>query len=377
MKLSFDYSKWDNLELSDDEDTHPGAKFIEENTLRRIKRESHEVKEQERNERIASLNKQIKKDKKRIRELEKELQEEELLNDAEAKKAELVKLKESVEKAAADVAREESERKYNAEEAVRDAWSHSLVGKACKPNESTSELGYEEFARKYGDELDDLAAKTFDYEDMGEWLKDRTHLLHEHAVGYLLLKCLYLEMEGKTREMRRAARAGYALKSVQDLAEAGGKSMKDAARPFFSRLQDERVFKDYEDSYNDYCVKLQQRAKDKIREEEEDAARRVAKAGSSSGDGGGGGGGDDEPKTLEELPREERLGPGGLDPVEVFETLPKEIQEAFESGSTEKLREYVNTLPMEEAKLHMRRMVDSGLWVPTPGQDPGDALRDD
>ena len=55
------------------------------------------------------------------------------------------------------------------------------------------------------------------------WLKDHTHLLHEHAVGYLLLKCLYLEMEGKTREMRRAARAGYALKSVQDLAEAGRK----------------------------------------------------------------------------------------------------------------------------------------------------------
>ena len=52
----------------------------------------------------------------------------------------------------------------------------------------------------------------------------------------------------------------------------------------------------------------------------------------------------------------------------------KELQEAFESGSVERLREHVNTLPMEEAKLHMRRMVDSGLWVPTPGQDPGEAL---
>ena len=39
----FDYSKWDKLELSDDEDTHPGAQFIEENTLRRIKREPHEL----------------------------------------------------------------------------------------------------------------------------------------------------------------------------------------------------------------------------------------------------------------------------------------------------------------------------------------------
>ena len=43
----FDYSKWDNLELSDDEDHHPGAQFIEANTLRRIKREAHENKEKE------------------------------------------------------------------------------------------------------------------------------------------------------------------------------------------------------------------------------------------------------------------------------------------------------------------------------------------
>jgi len=49
------YSKWDKLELSDDEDTHPGAKFIEANTLRRIKREGHQVKEQERQEKLKSL----------------------------------------------------------------------------------------------------------------------------------------------------------------------------------------------------------------------------------------------------------------------------------------------------------------------------------
>jgi hypothetical protein len=30
---------------------------------------------------------------------------------------------------------------------------------------------------------------------------------------------------------------------------------------------------------------------------------------------------------------------------------------------------------MEEARTHMRRMVDSGLWVATPGQE-GTALRD-
>ena len=34
---------------------------------------------------------------------------------------------------------------------------------------------------------------------------------------------------------------------------------------------------------------------------------------------------------MEEEERQQRLGPGGLDPVEVFETLPKVLQECFES----------------------------------------------
>jgi hypothetical protein len=59
MPAGFNYSKWDKLELSDDEDTHPGAQFIEKNTLRRIKRESHEVKEHERQQKIAELRAQL------------------------------------------------------------------------------------------------------------------------------------------------------------------------------------------------------------------------------------------------------------------------------------------------------------------------------
>ena len=55
MPSGFNYSRWDKLELSDDEDTHPGAQFIEKNTLRRIKRESHEIHEQERKNKVAAL----------------------------------------------------------------------------------------------------------------------------------------------------------------------------------------------------------------------------------------------------------------------------------------------------------------------------------
>ena len=69
----------------------------------------------------------------------------------------------------------------------------------------------------------------------------------------------------------------------------------------------------------------------------------------------------------EELSREERLGPGGLDPVEVFESLPENVQEAFQSKDTEKLQAALQALPLEEAKKILKDCVDSGLWVENAG----------
>ena len=51
------------------------------------------------------------------------------------------------------------------------------------------------------------------------------------------------------------------------------------------------------------------------------------------------------------------------------------MRDAFDAGDVGALKKYVNALPLEEARAHMKAMVDSGLWVPTPGEDPGEALR--
>jgi hypothetical protein len=65
--------------------------------------------------------------------------------------------------------------------------------------------------------------------------------------------------------------------------------------------------------------------------------------------------------------RKARLGPGGLDPIEVLASLPSTIREAFETQDTAKLQAAFAALPPEEAKLHFKRVVDSGLWVPGAG----------
>lgn len=70
----------------------------------------------------------------------------------------------------------------------------------------------------------------------------------------------------------------------------------------------------------------------------------------------------------EEEERQNRLGPGGLDPVEVFESLPDELKKCFESQDIQLLQETIAKMDEEQAKYHMKRCVDSGLWVPDGGK---------
>merc|ERR1712126_178424 len=75
----------------------------------------------------------------------------------------------------------------------------------------------------------------------------------------------------------------------------------------------------------------------------------------------------------EEEEREKRLGPGGLDPVEVFESLPEELQKCFESQDIELLKKTMGNLPDEIARYHLDRCIKSGLWVPDANKAAADA----
>jgi hypothetical protein len=58
-----------------------------------------------------------------------------------------------------------------------------------------------------------------------------------------------------------------------------------------------------------------------------------------------------------------QVGPGGLDPNEVLNSLPAELAEAFVDQDTPRLKSVLAALPSEEAQYHMQRCIDSGLWV--------------
>lgn len=50
--------------------------------------------------------------------------------------------------------------------------------------------------------------------------------------------------------------------------------------------------------------------------------------------------------------------------MEVFESLPDDLKKCFETQDVALLQETLSKMSEEDAKYHMKRCVDSGLWVP-------------
>ena len=115
---------------------HPGAQFIEKNTLRRIKRESHEVHEAERKAKVDALEKEQEAAGRSFEALEAQVAALSAGGDssgAAAAKAELWAAQQAIDKRAAELAKLQRERKFNADELCYVAQEKSLVGRRVAP----------------------------------------------------------------------------------------------------------------------------------------------------------------------------------------------------------------------------------------------------
>jgi len=148
--------------------------------------------------------------------------------------------------------------------------------------------------------------------------------------------------------MRKTARQYLLLTYVCDLAKSmPGRDARDAIRPLFKKmLTNAAAAAAFEEHLAKYIEHVKTRAEVRKKEALEEAE------------------GEEEYVTLQ---KGEQVGPGGLDPAEVFETLPKVLQEAFGERSVEALKGALGSLSPEDAQYHMQRCIDSGLWDPQGG----------
>jgi cell division cycle protein 37 len=148
--------------------------------------------------------------------------------------------------------------------------------------------------------------------------------------------------------MRKTARQYLLLTYVCDLAKSmPGRDARDAIRPLFRKMassdESREAFSDHLVKYIAH-VKTRAEVKKKEAEEEEEG---------------------EEESEYVALKKGEQVGPGGLDPAEVFETLPKVLQEAFGERSIDALKQCLSQMSTEDAQYHMKRCTGS-RWLPPP-----------
>jgi len=324
-KLSFDYAKWDRLEVSDDETTfHPN---LDTGLNVRVNRITRDRKEEE-----------IDQQKK------------EYIAKGELDKAE--KLEEKRPLHVGNLCHVTEER------TIISRSDGSKKDRVKKGEESFSVDEYSQFKVDNQQLLD--VFENADWEQSREMLIRRGDILmDEYANSYYMLTCLEEEMKGNRERVQKLGRQGQIISQIFQLAEPMKKHPRDLVPRFFEKFERDGSRAAFQEGVDHFLLQLAKRAVEKKKEQEEEAKQAASESAMEQ---------DLQPVSLVEamysMSKEERMGPGGLDPVEVFESIPEAMQECFRSGDVPKLREVAQSMPVKEFQQHFDRCVKAGLWTP-------------
>ncbi|KAM9315061.1 hsp90 co-chaperone Cdc37-like isoform 1-T1 [Pholidichthys leucotaenia] len=247
----------------------------------------------------------------------------------------------SFEKLIKEHQKEEKKLPWNVDTISKDGFSKSVfnIKPATKeePKEEKVET-HETFGEKYGKEIKHFGMLRR-WDDSQKYLSDNPHLVCEATANCLVVICIDFEIDEKHALMEQVAHQAIVMQFILDLSRAMKVDPRGCFRLFFSKIK--TADKPYLDAFNHELELLKERVRSCARVRMENAMKEVE----------------------EEEKRQKRLGPGGLDPVEVYESLPKEMQRSFDEKNIQLLQEAINRMDPEEGKYHLKRCIDSGLWV--------------
>ncbi|XP_017758669.1 PREDICTED: hsp90 co-chaperone Cdc37 [Eufriesea mexicana] len=345
-----DYSKWKDIEISDDEDdTHPNIdtpSLFRWRHQARLERMEERKREQEEHERKKS------ETLRKLKETEEKLAK---LNSEQSDSTDLTLLKQvlqDLEQEEKRIKEKEEEMKkkekltpWNVDTIGQDGFTKTMINKRPVRKGDDNGLSDEEKEKKMKVFVKENEKKLKEfgmlrrYDDSKKYLADNPQLVCENTANYLVIWCINLEIEEKHELMEHVAHQCISMQCILELSKQLDVDPRACVSSFFSRIQNTEV--EYRSSFEDELRAF----KDRIRKR---AAEKVA----------------DALKEAEEEEKKARCGPGGLDPVEVFESLPKPLQKCFETQDHALLQQTLAVMPQNEAVYHMKRCIDSGLWLP-------------
>lgn len=361
--MPVDYSKWDHIEISDDEDdTHPN---VDTPSLFKWR---HEARIQKEDEKKSEQVKKGAQEKLRLQELEKittEIAKLELITDrdepTESKLTGLKSKQAEIETQQADFTSKEKELaeyekahpSWNVDNMSTDKHNRTLINKSVPKAEGTS-MDLSAYFKEHGDEVKAWGMLS-KYEESHKYLKDRMYLVCDHLASFLVVWAVDLEVEEKKELMKRVAHQAIVAQYILELAKTLKRDPRSTVDAFFTRIgsAEQQYLDAFQDEYKSLIARVQARAIARLEEAQAEAAAEEA------------------------ADREKRLGPGGLDPLEILEEIPAKMKEAFQTQNTPMLKESFAELSEEEAGVVYRKVVDSGLWVPQEGDGMAAGAADD
>lgn len=343
-----DYSKWDHIEVSDDEDdTHPN---IDTPSLFRWRHQARVERMEEAKKERESMDTKISQTKKKLDQVRQQLKDVKVTDDkAEQLKQQLTDLEKKqkqLKKEDEELTKKEKKAPKNVDTLSHAGFTRTIINAPKKnPDDSLTEDEKAErsqaFMDKYKKEIEHFGMLQ-DYNDSEDYLRKNPHLACEDTANYLALWCISLEVQEKHSLMERVAHQTIIMQYILELAKSLDAAPQATVHSFFTKMKKAKTdFKEYMEAFDDELKSFLVRVKER-------AEARIERA----------------MKEAEEEDRQKRLGPGGLDPVEVFESLPPELQKCFEEKDIPMLQQVLGTMPEEEARGYLKKCVDSGLWIP-------------
>ncbi|KAM3863741.1 hsp90 co-chaperone Cdc37-like [Diretmus argenteus] len=356
-----DYSVWDHIEVSDDEDdTHPN---IDTPSLFRWRHQARVDRMDDFKKKGADLEKALAESKRKLADAQKRTRElansatddaKAELSKAQAEEKKLKKEERECEKRLDEHMREEKKMPWNVDTLSKEGFSKSVVNVKPDPSEETEEereTKHKTFVEKYEKEIKHFGMLRR-WDDSQKYLSDKPHLVCEETANYLVIMCIDLEVEEKHALMEQVAHQTIVMQFILELSKSLKVDPRGCFRQFFAKIK--TADQQYQDAFNDELDAFKERVRGR-------AKIRIEKA----------------MKEYEEEERQKRIGPGGLDPVEVYETLPAEMQKCFDDKDIQMLQDAISKMDPTEAKAHMKRCIDSGLWVPNSRTGEGDCKEED
>ncbi|XP_041959630.1 hsp90 co-chaperone Cdc37 [Alosa sapidissima] len=358
---TIDYSVWDHIEVSDDEDdTHPNidtpSLFRWRHQARVERMEAFQKKGEELEKVLTDSKKKLADAQKKVRDLEGAATDEakaELVK-AQAEEKQARREERAAEKKLDEYHREEKKQPWNVDTLCKEGFSKSVLNIKPENQEETEdekEEKHKTFVEKHEKEIKHFGMMRR-WDDSQKYLSDNPHLVCEETANYLVIMCIDLEVEEKHALMEQVAHQTIVMQFILELAKSLKVDPRGCFRQFFTKIK--TADQQYQDAFNDELESFKERVRGR-------AKIRIEKA----------------MKEYEEEERQKRLGPGGLDPVEVYESLPEGMQKCFDEKDISLLQDAISKMDPTEAKYHMKRCIDSGLWVPNSRTDGDDDDKED